>query len=88
MPPKSATTGANKPISAAADKGKRVFTPRPPRSKEERLPKLYHGLTEQVENGHFEGAIRTCKTSTSRSAGLYIWRMHLISRSAGSCMPS
>ncbi|RSH91272.1 hypothetical protein EHS25_009571 [Saitozyma podzolica] len=39
----------------------RVFTPRPPRSAEERLPKLYHGLTDQLDGGYFQNAIKTCK---------------------------
>lgn len=72
MPPKQAATPKPTPAKPASStsKGKRTFTPRPPRSKEERLPKLYLGLTEQVENGHFDGAIRTCKTSEYASQKL------------------
>ncbi|WWC69534.1 uncharacterized protein I206_103476 [Kwoniella pini CBS 10737] len=47
---KTATTGS-----------KRTFTPRPPRSIEERLPKLYRALTDQVDDGYYANAIRTCK---------------------------
>ena len=69
MPPRLTTSNKPAPGDAAAS-GKRVFTPRPPRSKEERLPKLYLGLTEQVENGHFAGAIKTCKTSEPKRSCL------------------
>lgn len=55
---------------SSAAKKRKVFTPRPPRPAEERLPKLYHGLTDQVEGGHFENAKKTC--SKSRSAVLRI----------------
>ncbi|WWC61202.1 uncharacterized protein I303_103782 [Kwoniella dejecticola CBS 10117] len=40
---------------------KRTFTPRPPRSVEERLPKLYRALTDQVDDGYYANAIKTCK---------------------------
>lgn len=49
----------------------RVFTPRPARSAEERLPKLYHGLTDQLDGGHFQNAIKTCKKS--ECGGSYPW---------------
>ncbi|WRT67060.1 uncharacterized protein IL334_004026 [Kwoniella shivajii] len=40
---------------------KKSFTARPPRSAEERLPKLYRALTDQVDDGYFVNAIKTCK---------------------------
>ncbi|KAI9638379.1 uncharacterized protein MKK02DRAFT_36142 [Dioszegia hungarica] len=46
---------------AASAPKKREFKPRPPRSAEERLPKLYHGLTDQVDGGHFQNAIKSCR---------------------------
>ncbi|WVW83191.1 hypothetical protein I302_105209 [Kwoniella bestiolae CBS 10118] len=46
---------------AVSSKGNKTFTPRPPRSAEERLPKLYRALTDQVDDGYFANAIKTCK---------------------------
>ncbi|OCF55321.1 signal recognition particle subunit SRP72 [Kwoniella mangroviensis CBS 10435] len=45
----------------APSKGRKTFTPRPARSAEERLPKLYRSLTDQVDDGYFTNAIKTCK---------------------------
>ncbi|KAL1411291.1 hypothetical protein Q8F55_002242 [Vanrija albida] len=52
-----------KPAAAPAAAGKRskVFTPRPPLSAAERLPKLYRALTDQVNDGYFDNAKQTCK---------------------------
>lgn len=46
-----------------APKNRTPFQPKPPRPVEERLPKLYRALTDQVEGSHFTGAITTCKKS-------------------------
>jgi signal recognition particle subunit SRP72 len=54
-------TKANAP-AAAAD-GKRKFTPRAPAPVTERLPKLYRALTDQVNDGVFDNAKKTCKKS-------------------------
>lgn len=48
---------------AAAGKRNKVFTPRPPLSAAERLPKLYRALTDQVNDGYFDNAKQTCKKS-------------------------
>ncbi|OCF35430.1 signal recognition particle subunit SRP72 [Kwoniella heveanensis BCC8398] len=54
--------GKPKAATAGAGSGKRKpFVPRAPRSPEERLPKLYRALTDQVDDGYFENAIKTCK---------------------------
>ncbi|KAL7422266.1 hypothetical protein Q5752_002912 [Cryptotrichosporon argae] len=37
------------------------FSPRPPRSAEERLPLLYRALTDQIDDGHFQNAKKTCR---------------------------
>ena len=55
--------------STTSGSGRRKFTPRPPRSAGERLPRLYRGLTDQVDEGHFANAIKTCKKSGSYSLG-------------------
>ncbi|WVR05118.1 hypothetical protein IAU60_002130 [Kwoniella sp. DSM 27419] len=47
---------------------RRAFVPRPPRSAEERLPKLYRALTDQVDDGHLQNAIKTCKKIMSLDA--------------------
>ncbi|WVQ71587.1 hypothetical protein IAR50_001127 [Cryptococcus sp. DSM 104548] len=39
----------------------KVFTPKPPRPVEERLPRLYRSLSDQVDEGYFENAVKTCK---------------------------
>ncbi|EIW69627.1 hypothetical protein TREMEDRAFT_68788 [Tremella mesenterica DSM 1558] len=39
----------------------RSFTPRSPKSAEERLPQLYRGLVDQVNDGYFQNAIKTCR---------------------------
>lgn len=44
---------------------RKPFSPKPPRPAEERLPKLYRALTDQVDDGYFENAIKTCKKSES-----------------------
>ncbi|ORX39803.1 hypothetical protein BD324DRAFT_615041 [Kockovaella imperatae] len=51
----------NQKTSAGHDAKRRKFTPRPARSAEERLPTLYRGLTDQVNDGHFQNAIKTCR---------------------------
>lgn len=43
--------------------GKRKFTPRPPIPAAERLPRLYRALTDQVNDGYFDNAKKTCKRS-------------------------
>ncbi|WWD15845.1 hypothetical protein CI109_100269 [Kwoniella shandongensis] len=40
---------------------RKVFVARPPRSAEERLPQLYRALTDQVDDGYFQNAIKTSK---------------------------
>ncbi|WVF72273.1 hypothetical protein IAT40_007085 [Kwoniella sp. CBS 6097] len=51
-----------KPASASGTGGQRKpFVPRAPRTPEERLPKLYRALTDQVDDGYFDNAIKTCK---------------------------
>ncbi|WWC90115.1 uncharacterized protein L201_005048 [Kwoniella dendrophila CBS 6074] len=47
--------------TAAPTKSRKTFTPRPPRSVEERLPKLYRALTDQIDDGYYSNAIKTCK---------------------------
>ncbi|WVN85270.1 uncharacterized protein L203_100415 [Cryptococcus depauperatus CBS 7841] len=37
------------------------FIPKPPRSVEDRLRRLYRSLADQIEDGYFENAIKTCK---------------------------
>ncbi|KAE8538054.1 hypothetical protein D1P53_006121 [Cryptococcus gattii VGV] len=49
------------PAKPASTPKRKPFTPRPPRPAEERLPKLYRALTDQVDDGYFENAIKTCK---------------------------
>lgn len=64
MPPKNkapAKTQA-KPAIQIVD-GKRKFTPRPPIPAAERLPCLYRALTDQVNDGYFDNAKKTCKRS-------------------------
>jgi signal recognition particle subunit SRP72 len=46
--------------------GKRKFTPRPPLPAAERLPRLYRALTDQVNDGFFDNAKKTCKRSEWR----------------------
>lgn len=45
---------------------KTPFTPKPPRPAAERLPKLYRGLTDQINEGHLANAKKTCKKSEPR----------------------
>lgn len=40
------------------------FIPRPPAPVSERLPKLYRALADQVNDGYFDNAKKTCKKST------------------------
>ncbi|KAK8869879.1 hypothetical protein IAR55_000447 [Kwoniella newhampshirensis] len=47
-------------MSAAPTKRK-AFVPRRPRTAEEKLPQLYRALTDQVDDGYFQNAIKTCK---------------------------
>lgn len=52
------------PAAAKEGKTKRTpFQPKAARPVEERLPKLYRALTDQVEGSHFAGAMKTCKKS-------------------------
>lgn len=60
MPPKTAKT-APKASAAKPDYAKRKFTPRAPLPAAERLPKLYRALTDQVHDGYFDNAKKTCK---------------------------
>ncbi|ODN84734.1 hypothetical protein, variant 1 [Cryptococcus amylolentus CBS 6039] len=46
------------PTTAPKSKG---FTPKPPRPVEERLPRLYRSLSDQINEGYFENAVKTCK---------------------------
>jgi len=62
MPPQRNTTSTSKATSA-----KTPFTPKPPRPAAERLPKLYRGLTDQINEGHLANAKKTCKKSESRA---------------------
>ena len=54
---------SNKPSATKTTPGKKAFVPRPTRPAEERLPKLYRGLTDQLDEGHFANAIKTCRKS-------------------------
>lgn len=51
------------PAKPASTPKRKPFTPKPSRPAEERLPKLYRALTDQVDDGYFENAIKTCKKS-------------------------
>lgn len=52
------------PAAAKDSKPRRTpFKPKDPLPAEERLPKLYRALTDQVEGSHFDGAVKTCKKS-------------------------
>lgn len=42
---------------------KRKWTPRPARPASERLPKLYRALADQVNDGYFDNAKKTCRKS-------------------------
>ncbi|WVQ98657.1 hypothetical protein IAU59_005788 [Kwoniella sp. CBS 9459] len=58
----SAPKQSQKKASGAAQGGQRKpFVPRGPRTVEERLPKLYRALTDQVDDGYFDNAVKTCK---------------------------
>lgn len=46
---------------------KRKWVPRPARPASERLPKLYRALADQVNDGYFDNAKKTCRKSESRS---------------------
>ncbi|CAD6577284.1 MAG: hypothetical protein TREMPRED_001899 [Tremellales sp. Tagirdzhanova-0007] len=58
----------------------RSFTPRPPRSADERLPTLYRALTDQVDDGYFQNAIKTFlaldASSTSAFQTLFFLNLH------------
>ncbi|EJT46889.1 hypothetical protein A1Q1_04401 [Trichosporon asahii var. asahii CBS 2479] len=57
MPPKT-----KQPQQAKAKPGeKRKWTPRPERPASERLPKLYRALADQVNDGYFDNAKKTCR---------------------------
>ncbi|BEJ16066.1 hypothetical protein CspHIS471_0506710 [Cutaneotrichosporon sp. HIS471] len=62
MPPKKQTKvqQPTKGVIQIVD-GKRKFTPRPARPASERLPRLYRALTDQVNDGFFDNAKKTCK---------------------------
>jgi signal recognition particle subunit SRP72 len=52
------------PAAPRDTKTKRTpFKPKEPLPVEQRLPKLYRGLVDQVEGSHFAGAIKTCRKS-------------------------
>ena len=57
MPPKS------RPSTNTTSKPKTKFTPRPPISPEEKLKKLYAGLVDQINEGYYDNAVRTCRKS-------------------------
>ncbi|ORY33731.1 hypothetical protein BCR39DRAFT_518912 [Naematelia encephala] len=57
----STTTTSQKAKPGSVVKTHKSFTPRPPRSPEERLPRLYRSLTDQVDDGHLTNAIKTCR---------------------------
>lgn len=61
MPPKS----RHQPKPQPGDK--RKWTPRPARPASERLPKLYRALADQVNDGYFDNAKKTCRKSESPS---------------------
>lgn len=60
MPPK--TKQQAKP-QATKPGEKRKWTPRPARPASERLPKLYRALADQVNDGYFDNAKKTCRKS-------------------------
>jgi len=56
------------PATTRETEPKRVqFKPKEPLPVQQRLPKLYRGLVDQVEGSHFAGAIKTCRKSESTS---------------------
>jgi len=61
MPPQRNTTSTSK-----ANNAKTPFKPKPPRPAAERLPKLYRGLTDQINEGHLANAKKTCRKSMLR----------------------
>jgi len=61
MPPKSRPT-----TNTTTSKPKTKFIPRPPTSPEEKLKKLYAGLVDQINEGYYDNAVRTCRKSESR----------------------
>jgi len=64
--PKTHKAHTAKPAATpAAGKDGHKFTPRPPAPVAERLPKLYRALTDQVNDGFFDNAKKTCKKGES-----------------------
>lgn len=71
MPPKAKQQQAKTPAKGDIQvvDGKRKFTPRAPIPAAERLPRLYRALTDQVNDGYFDNAKKTCKRSESELGG-------------------
>ncbi|CAK9780893.1 hypothetical protein CC85DRAFT_284709 [Cutaneotrichosporon oleaginosum] len=66
MPPKKQQKAPARPAAPTKGEikivdGKRKFTPRPPLPAAQRLPRLYRALTDQVNDGFFDNAKKTCK---------------------------
>lgn len=61
MPPKTKPAAQGKAAVGAHKK----WTPRPARPASERLPKLYRALADQVNDGYFDNAKKTCRKSAS-----------------------
>ncbi|KAK4685474.1 signal recognition particle subunit SRP72, partial [Tremellales sp. Uapishka_1] len=79
----SPPTKTDRNTTTSAKTERKAFVPRPARSAEERLPRLYKALTDQVDEGHFANAIKTCKkililspSSTSAFQTLLFLHLH------------